>query len=388
VDQSLARGVAGSRTLCVTLPWALRPADTFVRPHIDRLPARVVTVHGWRLHFGDEPVLSRPRRVAHKLWRIATRGGLEREKTDAYLTVLRRFHVDAVLAEYGDHAIDAVDACRRSQVPLIAHFHGYDASVRSVLDENAAAYRQLFQSASALVAVSRAMQKKLISLGAPAEKVHWNPYGVDCSAFSGADPAQSPPLVLAVGRFVDKKAPQKTIAAFAAARRRCPEARLRMVGDGPLLGECRRLANELGVDEAVEFAGALGHDAVREEMRRARCFVQHSVEAASGDSEGTPVAIIEASATGLPIVSTRHAGIPDVVDEGTTGFLVDEGDVAGMARHLEMLLGDPSLAGELGGAARRRIQTHFAMDDRLARLWRIIESCIEGDPLDARLQAA
>ena len=123
-------------------------------------------------------------------------------------------------------------------------------------------------------------------------------------------------------------------------------------------------------------------------MRRARCFVQHSIEAPSGDSEGTPVAIIEASATGLPIVSTRHAGIPDVVDEGVTGFLADEGDVATMAGQLERLLADPGLAGDLGAAARRRIQTHFAMDDRLARLWRIIESSIDGKPLDARSEAA
>lgn len=377
-----------SRTLCVTLPWALRPADTFVRPHIERLPARVVTVHGWRLHLGDKPVLSTPRLIAHKLRRMVTREGLEREQTDAYLTVFRRFRVHAVLAEYGDHAIDAVQACRRAHVPLIAHFHGYDASVRSVIDENAEAYRQLFENASALVAVSRAMRQKLMSLGAPPEKVHWNPYGVDCSAFSGADPAHSPPLVLAVGRFVDKKAPQKTIAAFAAARGSCPEARLRMIGEGPLLNECRRLASELGLGDAVEFPGALAHDVIRGEMRRARCFVQHSVEAASGDSEGTPVAIIEASATGLPVVSTRHAGIPDVVDEGTTGFLVAEGDIANMGRHLETLLRNPTLAAELGAAARRRIQTHFAIEDRLARLWQIIESCIEGKPLDASSQAA
>ena len=382
------QAAAPPRTICVTLPWALRPADTFVRPHIERLPARVVTVHGWRLHLGDEPVLSAPRRVGHKLWRMATRAGLEREQTDAYLTVIGRFRVDAVLAEYGDHAIDAVEACRRAQVPLIAHFHGYDASVRSVLEKNTAAYQRLFERASALVAVSRAMRQKLISLGAPPQKVHWNPYGVDCSAFTGADPAHSPPLVLAVGRFVDKKAPQKTIEAFAAARRSCPEARLRMIGEGPLLDECRRLASALCVADSVEFPGALAHDVIREEMRRARCFVQHSIEAPSGDSEGTPVAIIEASATGLPVVSTRHAGIPDVVDEGVTGFLADEGDVATMARQLESLLADPGLAGDLGAAARRRIQTHFAMDDRLARLWRIIESCIEGKPLDGRSEAA
>ena len=86
--------------------------------------------------------------------------------------------------------------------------------------------------------------------------------------------------------------------------------------DGPLMSECRRLAQVLGIEQSVTFLGAQAPAVVREEMRSVRCFVQHSVEAASGDCEGTPVAIIEAGATGLPVVATRHGGIPDVVIEG------------------------------------------------------------------------
>jgi glycosyltransferase involved in cell wall biosynthesis len=377
-------GARRDRTVCVTVPWRLRPADTFIHAHIDGLPANIVTVHGWRPHIGDRPVLPKHRLVYHKLRRVARRGVLAQEVTEAYLAAIRRFHIDAVLAEYGDHAIQAVEACRRAGVPLIAHFHGYDASVYSILEQNADAYRNLFARASAFIAVSRAMQRKLIEMGAPAERVHCNPYGVDCATFGGGDPAHAPPVILAVGRFVEKKAPHKTIAAFAMLKRSRPEAKLRMIGDGPLLDDCRRLARELQVESDIAFLGSQDSAVIRDEMRRARCFVQHSVVAASGDAEGTPVAVIEASATGIPIVATRHAGIPDVVIDGTTGLLVDEGDVAGMARHLTALIENPTLAGELGRAARLRAEEHFSLERRLAALWRVIEASIESSAAERR----
>ena len=158
--------------------------------------------------------------------------------------------------------------------------------------------------------------------------------------------------------------------------RACPAARLRMIGDGPLWGPCLDLAKALAISDAVTFLGPQPHEVVKEEMRRARCFVQHSVEAQSGDSEGTPVAILEAGASGLPVVSTRHAGIPDVVVEGETGLLVDEFDVRAMAAHMLRLAREPNLAADLGRAARQRMESHFSNEKSLSRLWSIIESCI------------
>src|SRR5262249_22325756 len=111
-------------------------------------------------------------------------------------------------------------------------------------------------------------------------------------------------------------------------------------------------------------------------MRAARCFVQHSVEASNGDCEGTPVGILEASASGLPIVSTRHGGIPDAVLEGKTGFLVAERDVLGMTKHMTDIVRSPQLAAQLGRNGRRHIQENFAMMHSLDRLWAIIDAAI------------
>jgi glycosyltransferase involved in cell wall biosynthesis len=215
-------------------------------------------------------------------------------------------------------------------------------------------------------------------MGAPPEKVHYVPSGVDCRDFSLTDAAVAPPTILSVGRLVEKKAPHLTLIAFARVLHECPEARLRIIGDGPLLGPCRDLVSALKLGDSVTFLGWQPHTVIRNEMQTARCFAQHSVVALDGDSEGTPVSVIEASATGLPVVATRHAGIGDVVIDGVSGFLVDELDVDGMAGALVRLLTDPALASRMGAAGRAQVEARFEKDDRVAQLWSIVESTLEG----------
>ena len=363
-------------SVCVVAPYLPSVSETFIRGHLERLPAKAILVHGWPAIIEKRPVLSTMARLGFKVGRKVLGQPVEKETTAAYLAAFRRTRPDAVLAEYGTTGVSVMEACRQLEIPLIVHFHGYDASVRSILDEHSKTYPIMFQQAAAIVAVSRAMERKLISLGATQEKVHYNPCGINCRDFGGADPSSAPPVFLAVGRFVEKKAPQKTLKAFAGLHQTMPEARLRMIGDGPLLDECRELARELKIETAVTFLGAQSPAVVQEEMRSARCFVQHSMEAANGDCEGTPVGIMEAAASGLPIVSTRHAGIPDVVLEGETGFLVDEGDVTGMTAEMLKVAQNPELAGRLGRAARRRIENHFSEELSDSRLWKVIESCL------------
>jgi colanic acid/amylovoran biosynthesis glycosyltransferase len=364
------------KSLCIVLQNSPTLTETFIRSHLERLPARVVAVHGWRPSIGDRPVLSLPQLAFHKTLRTVARTGLESERTAAYLKVFRQYGVDAVLAEYGNTAVNVAEACRQSGVPLIAHFHGYDASMHSVLAEHVATYPKMFAQACAIIAVSRAMQRQLIALGAPECKVFCNAYGVDCTQFSGAEPKTAGPIFLAVGRLTEKKAPDLLLAAFAIAQRDVPTMKLRVVGDGPLMKMSQARVAELGLADSVTLLGAQEHIVVQAEMRAARCFVQHSIVAPSGDSEGTPVSIIEASATGLPVISTRHAGIPDVVVDGETGFLVEEKDVRGMAERMIRLATQPDLAAAMGAAAQCRIREQFSIERSLGELWRIIESCI------------
>lgn len=370
--------------LCIIQSGPLSLTETFIRAHLELLPGNVTGIHGHPPQVDEEPVLSNS--LGSRIVRVIRRNkdGISDQEI-AYERILRSTRADAVLAEYGISGVDAMRVCKRLEIPLIVHFHGYDACREDVLARYAAWYRELFKSAQAVVAVSRAMREQLISLGAPVDKLFLNPYGVDCEAFEQANPASAPPVFLAVGRFVQKKAPHLVLLAFAEVQRDYPEAELRMIGDGPLLGVCRDLASALKIDGSVHFLGAQPHHVVREEMLHARAFIQHSVVADDGDSEGTPNSILEAGAGGLPVVSTRHAGIPDVVLHQETGLLVAERDVDGMAEQMKRLLAEPDLAAELGAAARRRIETYFRMEQSIGRLAAIIESCIGGrdrPPLD------
>ena len=375
--------------LCIIQSSQLSLTETFIRAHIDHLPGNVTAVHGQPPQLDGRSILSGS--LGARIVRAIRRNKeAVSDHEIAYERILRRSRADAVLAEYGISGVDTMHVCQRLQIPLIVHFHGYDACRKDVLTKYSERYRELFQLAHAVIAVSRAMREQLIALGAPAEKVYYNPYGVDCLAFEQSKPASAPPVFLAVGRFVQKKAPHLLLLSFAAVHREHPQAELRMIGDGPLIGVCRDLASALKIDEAIHFLGAQPHHVVRDEMLRARAFVQHSVVADDGDSEGTPNSLLEAGAGGLPVVSTRHAGIPDVVIHQETGLLVAERDIDGMAKHMKQLLIEPDQAATLGAAARRRIETYFRMEQSIDRLSSIITSHIEGrnrPPLDHFLAA-
>lgn len=350
---------------------------SFIRPHIERLPADTVAIHSYVPTMGSQAILSQALvpRLLRKVERTLRRQPWSEEITRGYLQAFSR-RPAVVLAEYGPTGVRLIEACERAGLPLVVHFHGYDSSVHKVLQEHRDSYPRLFAAAAAIIAVSRAMERALIELGAPPAKVHYCPYGVDCDRFHPGDVAKAPPVAVAVGRLVEKKAPYLTILAFARAHRDHPDARLRMFGDGPLLGPCRDIVAALGLEHAVTFHGDQPHGVIRDEMRAARCFVQHSVQALNGDSEGTPNAVLEAGASGLPTIATRHAGIADVVRDGETGFLVDERDVAGMAAALSRVFADPALAARVGRAAREHIASEFGIERRLAALWAVIEGVV------------
>jgi colanic acid/amylovoran biosynthesis glycosyltransferase len=188
-----------------------------------------------------------------------------------------------------------------------------------------------------------------------------------------------------VGRFVAKKGPLETIQAFHRMRGDLPEplasrTKLVMVGDGPLLNAARELVRRLGLEPAVSLAGRASQVEVAGLLRQARAFVQHSRVAPDGDSEGSPVAVMEAQLSGLPVVSTRHGGIPEVVLEGETGLLVEEGDVVGMAAAMARLATSPDLAARMGCHGRARVAAKFTTGHHLEQVARLLrEVCGRND---------
>jgi len=354
-------------------------SETFIRQHVERLPFEIVTLAVSQLEQTSAGPFqkSEGERVLHYLLRKVGRFDEQTAMTNRAASWMRRQKLDAVLAEFGTTGLRVMDACQQANIPLIVHFHGFDAYSDEVIIPKQENYRRMFAQADAIIGVSRAMCDQLQKIGAPQEKIHYVPVYVDCDAFSPASPQETRTIFLAVGRFVEKKAPHLTILAFSKALALRPDIRLEMVGEGPLLGPCKWLAQALKIEHAIIFHGRKDHEWVASAMKRARAFIQHSVRADNGDSEGTPVAVLEAQCSGLPVIATLHGGIAETVIDGKTGLLCEEGNVEQMA-HLIVRTRDAGVEEiqSISQAARERILNEFSREKTLDKLAGIIRQSI------------
>jgi glycosyltransferase involved in cell wall biosynthesis len=283
------------------------------------------------------------------------------------LQFLRDQRVEAILAEFGNLALRLAPVANAAGVPIFAYFRGADASTHLREPLRVAGYRRMMPRLAGVFAVSRFLLDNLDRRGIRHPHSHVVPSGVNTDLFLPGP--KRPQSFVAVGRFIPKKRPDITIRAFLSATRDHPAARLDMIGGGELLETCRALVAAAGAADRVRLLGERPHAEVRALLSGAEVFLQHSVTGRDGDTEGLPTSIQEAMACGTVVVSTRHAGIPDAVDEGRTGFMVAEGDEAGFADRIGRLLADRTALEPMAAAAREAAVARF--DNR--RLVRVVE---------------
>ncbi len=354
-------------------------SETFIAYHKKNINANITYLYGGSLPEMSEDgkfsvqynILNKIRRRLHK--KLSPDSLSFHEKK--LIRYFKEQQINVVLAEFGMTGAAMVKVCKALDLPLIVFFHGLDAYLHEILATQKEAYERLFRDATHIFAVSQHMYNQLISLGCPANKLSINTYG-PAEFYFDVNSNYTQKNFLAIGRFVDKKAPQNTLQAFAAALQKHPDAKLRMVGDGPLRAKCDQLVKDLNIAGNVEFKGILSPQEILPLYADTIAFVQHSLTAPNGDREGTPVAVLEASAGGLPVVSTKHAGIPDVVIDGETGYLFEEGDVTAMTVAMIKILDDLALAKKLGLAGRKRIQEHFTLEKHITNIERVIDTVL------------
>lgn len=274
--------------------------------------------------------------------------------------------VRAVLAEYGPTGCLLMRICSEAAVPLYVHFHGYDASRYLRKRHRVRHYQALFERAAGVIVPSRYLGDRLTQIGCPQAKLHISYNGIDVARFRPT--ARHPNRIVAVGRLVAKKAPHLTILAFGKILPKFPEARLDIIGDGPLATRCSALVNDLELNDHVTLHGAKPRTYVIDLLCKASLFVQHSVTAPNGDTEGFGISLVEAMACSVPLVVTRHNGFVETVQDGITGLLVDEHDVDGMADAMAELLGNPARSAAMGEAGRARVLANFTLPQARDRL--------------------
>ncbi len=359
-----------------------RYSETFISMQMERLP-HVIALSGSPVANHTEPFgpiapLKSLRGCLETAWSFGVAGkGWSGPQTAEVIRRLGKAEVNVVLANYGVSGASLLPACRRLGIPLVTHFHGYDAHQKNLLSRHAEEYQALAAEGAAFIAVSHGMISALVALGFPEQKIHLLRYGINPDRFVQKSAFPEVPLFFGVGRFTDKKAPYLTLMAFAKARERLPGARLVLAGTGGLLEVTHNLALVLGLGESVQFPGVISPEQVAAYLQQATAFVQHSIEPRfgpdAGDREGTPVAVLEAMMTGTPVIGTRHAGIGEVVENGKGGFLVEERDVDAMADAMVEIGSSSELALRLGQTARERAIESYSADQYINGLREILE---------------
>lgn len=258
---------------------------------------------------------------------------------------------------------------------LVTTFHGNDATAY-VRRHGPTCYARLFRSGDLFIAVSQELRRRLIDLGCPENKVLVHHEGVDLARFAPRQrphPAGRETRIVTASRLVPKKGVEYGIRAVAALNKAGYAVQYTIAGDGRLRSQLEQLVDQLGIGRNVQFLGWQRQPEVAEILANSDILLAPSVTAADGDQEGIPVAIMEAMAMALPVVSTWHGGIPELVQDGATGVLVREGDVKALTTELARLIEHPEMRVTMGQAGRVRVAAeHNApiQADRLVEIYR------------------
>lgn len=349
------------------------PTETFVKAQVDFLPADLYIHTGWLpWMIGDKDIIHSYLRHLDLFFKLIVKRDIHIHDR-VLLKIFKKEKIEAVLAQYGPGGCAMMWICKKANIPLFVHFLGFDASHKPTLETYSEKYKELFIQAKGIIVVSNKMRETLIELGCPTNKITLNYCGPNDNFFK-LNPNYSSHVFVGVSSFVDKKAPYLTVLAFLEVLKKYHDAKLIIAGKGELLCTCKKIVKAYGIENSVSFPGVLKPEECMLLYEDALAFVHHSVIADDGDSEGTPVAILEASAAGLPVISTYHAGIPDVIINNETGFLVNECDIYGMAEAMIKLLDNKDLAKSMGSAGKKRIKDNFTMERYISKLRNLIDN--------------
>lgn len=340
--------------------------ETFIENHINLIGHEITVIHGDPIPFSSgSDTLGLLKRLRFR-WKkfIQNKDSTLIARELVLESNLIKNKTDVAFAEYLTTGVAVLETCKKLHIPLIVTTLGFDISDRQLVEKFKDKYKELLNYCNYVLIVSKHMKEQLLDLGCPEHKIIYSPAG-PAEEFFEIQPTFSDNNLFALGRFVEKKSPHSTIFAFQKVLEAIPDAKLFFCGDGILLTVAKDIVKALGLENSVFFPGRIDQKQQKNYLADCSVFIQHSKTAQSGDSEGTPVAILEAAAAGVPIVSTKHAGIPDVVINKQTGFLVNEGDIMTMAEKIIILLRDKQTAKKMGQTGKMFVRNNFSLEHHI-----------------------
>lgn len=299
-----------------------------------------------------------------------------RGELQVIIKLLRRRPADLMHIYFGHTGVHLLPFVEEWDRPCVVSFHGMDIQARPTQEGYDAQMRALLQRVPLVLARSRSLFTALEAWGCPSEKLRLNRTGIPLDDFPFVQrplPADGAWRFVQASRLIAKKGIKTALRAFAKFRADHPKAKFVIAGEGPQREELEDFAMELGVREAVEFRGFLTQRDLAELYTRSHVFVHPSEVTSDQNQEGVPNAMLEAMATGLPVLATLHGGIPEAVTHDRTGLLVPERDADALHRAMVQLTGDHDLCYVFGEAAARAVREEFEQGKAIAKLEEIYD---------------
>jgi len=287
---------------------------------------------------------------------------------------------DVIHCHYGTNGLLAESLMKIGAIKgkLVTSFHGYDLTL-FVRQNGPGVYQTLFSQGNMFLPVNNRFKDELIRLGCEEDKIRVHRMGIDPQKFGyivRRPKADGALRVLSVGRMVEKKGFKFAVEAFGRIVDQYPDATYDIVGDGPERNQLQKAVADFNLAGRIRLLGWKTRKEVIDLMKAADIFLAPSVTAGDGDSEGIPVVLMEAMAMGLPVISTMHGGIAELVENRRSGFLVPERDVHALAATIDEVIRHPDEIVGITREARRRIEEEFDCRQQNRRLLDIYKELI------------
>ena len=370
----------------LTLPsvlWMRRMLDGLA-DHVQRLVLEVPPGEEAEARFStlvlDDGSRSFLRRLGRRL-RLYERVPVPRATLDALIEAAQAPEISALLVHYTTLAVKYDRAWPHISKPIFVHCHGYDVTwdlrIADGTREHPADYEDRVRALPSnvrFIANSRATARRLLQLGIAGDRVRVKHLGVPVPADPPRlTPPDGPLEILYLGRLIDCKGPDLVIRAFELASRRGLDARLTLAGDGPLRPVCEELRAGSPVADRIELLGAVSGETGEALRRRSHLFTAHNqLGPVSRQEEAFGVAVVEAMAAGLPVITGHNGSLPEVVEHGVHGLLIEPGDVVAHADAFLQLANDPERLHQMGLEGWRRARQQFTLDREMEELRRCL----------------
>jgi colanic acid/amylovoran biosynthesis glycosyltransferase len=281
------------------------------------------------------------------------------------IALLKRGPFDIIYCQFGTLGPNAVSLHQigPGKGAIVTSIRGYDATV--YIKKHPGIYDELFREGNLFLPVCEFLKERLIQEGCEESKIVVHYDGIDCSKFKYIQRQRisgEPVKVLTIARLVEKKGVVFAIEAVSHLLSKGEKIEYTVVGDGTLRDSLQQLIASLGIERHVRLVGLKTHEEVKKLLEESHMLVAPSLTAEGGDQEGIPNVIKEAMASGLPVISTLHSGIPELVTHGVSGLLVPERDATSLADSLAYLISRPEICNEMGRAGRMHVEQKFDTD--------------------------